>query len=258
MNHTLTRIFKKFGLIKPSEFEGKINCLTGYAVNNINLFKTALTHRSAFDNSETAVIESNERLEFLGDAILDAVVAEYLYKTFPEKDEGFLSKKRDQVVNGKILSTFGKELNLLGLMNISSQARKRAETDAPKICADSLEAIIGAIYIDSSFHNAKLFIHKNIISRINLADLISMDENFKSQLLEEIQSNGVCSLSYVCVEETGPPHRREFVMQVKIGDKLWGCGKGKSKKDAEQVAAFETLKMIKNSVPSEEPINETK
>lgn len=241
-----TRIFKKFGLIKPTEFEQKINQLTGYKVNDPSLFKLALTHRSAFDHADTAEKESNERLEFLGDAILDAVAAEYLYKSFPENDEGFLSKKRDQIVNGKILSSFSKELNLLGLMNISTQAKKKAETDAPKICADGLEAVIGAIYIDSSFEQAKQFISKNILSHIDLNDLKSVDENYKSQLLEVVQSKGIGALSYICLEEIGPPHRREFVMQVKIDGKLLGTGKGKSKKEAEQVAAFETLKILKS------------
>ena len=249
MNLSLTRWFKSFGFKKKQTgFENKICCLVGYPVRDVKIFETALTHRSAFDSNETASTESNERLEFLGDAILDAVVAEYLFNSFPNNDEGFLSKKRDQIVNGKILSTFAKELKLLDLMNISSQAKRRAESDAPKICADSLEAVIGAIYIDSSFEHAKQFIYGNVISRISLAELIAMDDNFKSQLLEELQSKGSCSLSYVCLEESGPPHRREFTMQVKIGDELWGVGKGKSKKDAEQVAALETLQMMKNGI----------
>lgn len=226
-----------------------LDSIVGYKIQHKELFLTALTHRSFFDLPECTSYQSYERLEFLGDAILDAVIAEFLYHTFPTKDEGFLSKKRDQIVNGKMLAGFAKEMKLLEMMKIAAHAKKRVIGDSHKVYADVLEAIIGAIYLDHSFDQAKQFIHRTIISKLNIEDLSLLDENFKSQLLEEVQSTeNPGDLSYLCVEETGPPHKREFLMRVKIGDQLWGFGRGKSKKDAEQHAAYETLKMFKKQV----------
>ncbi|MCA0446709.1 MAG: ribonuclease III [Bacteroidetes bacterium] len=217
--------------------------LAGYPVRNADLFIQALSHRSYFDDPADQLSKSNERLEFLGDAILDSVVAEHLFRTFPDKDEGFLSKKRDQIVNGRILAEFSKDLGLLDLMNISFQAKKRAACDSPKLLADALEAFIGAIFLDHSFEMARKFINSRILSSVDLKSLADQDNNYKSILLEMVQSDGISDLRYLCISEEGPAHRKEYTMQVKIDEVLYGIGRGKSKKDAEQIAAYETLRM---------------
>lgn len=234
-----------FFFTRKSSSESEYSRLAGYPVRNPDLFSQALSHRSFFDDPGDQLSKSNERLEFLGDAILDSVVAEHLFRLFPDKDEGFLSKKRDQIVNGRILAEFSKELGLLDLMNISFQAKRRASCDSPKLLADALEAFIGAIFLDHSFEMARTFIKSRILSSVDLKTLADHDDNFKSMLLEMVQSEGNSDLRYVCISEEGPAHRKEYTMQVKIDDELLGIGRGKSKKDAEQVAAFETLKMKK-------------
>lgn len=221
--------------------------LAGYPIRNPALFSQALSHRSFFDHPAEQAEFSNERLEFLGDAILDAVIAEYLFRRFPGKDEGFLSKKRDQIVNGKVLSGYAKDLGLLGLMNISFQAKKRAACDSPKLLADALEAFIGAIFLDHSFEMARKFILSRILQSVDLDSLAERDENYKSILLEYVQANGSADLKYVCISEDGPPHQKEYTMQVRINEECLGSGSGRSKKEAEQNAAKDTLR-IKNLI----------
>lgn len=224
--------------------------LTGYLVRNPDLFRVALTHKSYLDHTSEFAANSYERLEFLGDAILDLVVAETLYHVYPDRNEGFLSKKRDQIVNGRLLSRIGEDLGLFNYIAATRGLKRGVGYENQKMLADTLEALIGAIYIDHSYQMARRFVKKIVISRIDFSHLSTHDDNFKSRLLERVQSCGYGDLRYLCVREEGPPHRREYTMQVRIGEKMFGSGQGRNKKEAEQLAALETLKMMDSSSES--------
>lgn len=157
----------------------------------MHLFKIALTHRSAIDFSDKSTFVSNERLEFLGDAVLDLVVAEYLYTSYPDFDEGELTKLRSLVVNAKTLAGYARAIHVGALLIISESAASMGVRNSDTALSDALRALIGAIYLDGGYECAKLFLHTYILSRTNFNELLSTEQNYKSVLLEYAQAQRI-------------------------------------------------------------------
>jgi ribonuclease-3 len=227
-----------FSSEQKSAFESKI----GVKISNFAFFEQALTHRSYLQVADTKIY-SNERLEFFGDSILGMIVAEHL---FLEHDvlEGDLTKMRSAIVNKKSLAYCAKELKLDQYILLSYGAKKAMNSGSNSILADTVEAIIGAIYLDSGIEKARYFITKIYIPILNNSALLE-DKNYKSLLLEYLQSIGKEAPVYDTLAEEGPDHEKNFVVGVYTKDTLIGKGKGKSKKAAEQKAAKIAIKKIR-------------
>ncbi|NWF90305.1 MAG: ribonuclease III [Ignavibacteriaceae bacterium] len=232
-------ISQVFSSKKIAELEKIIGC----TIKNKSYYIQALTHRSFLEQNDDYDL-SNERLEFLGDSVLSLAVAEYLYDEFPDKDEGFLTKVRAKLVNKMILAEAAEKIKLVRFILLSNNVKNTFLPGAKTILSDALEALIGAIYLDSGLESAKNFIQEILIEPNTKAGLYLIDENFKSQLLEYAQANRLENPSYYVVSEEGPQHNRIFTIKVKIGDQEFGVGTGKSKKSAEQNAAHSALVKI--------------
>lgn len=217
-----------------------LESIIGSKINNKTLYVQALVHRSYLEGSNQSSI-SNERLEFLGDSVLNLVVAEFLYNYFPEKDEGFLTKVRARVVNRTALARAATDIKLGEFILIGKNLSQSFKSGSKTVLSDALEALIGAIYLDSSIEEAKNFIDRVLIQPTTSDDEFLIDENFKSQLLEYVQANKMGNPSYVVVDEEGPQHKRTFTVKVEIDGREYGIGQGGNKKAAEQKAAKATM-----------------
>lgn len=217
--------------------------LIGISIKNKSYYIQALTHRSFLEQNNFYDV-SNERMEFLGDAVLSLAVAEYLFEEFPDKDEGFLTKTRAKLVNKLILAEAAEKINLASFILLSNNVKNTFLPGSKTILSDALEALIGAIYLDNGLEPSKYFIRRILIEPNIKEGLYLIDENFKSQLLEYAQANRLENPSYAVVSEEGPQHNRTFTVKVMIGDIEYGIGKGKNKKSAEQNAAHAALMRI--------------
>ncbi len=215
-------------------------------INHREFFEQAITHRSFIQVMNDSAIQSNERLEFLGDAVLNLVVADHLFITNTTVDEGDLTKMRSWLVNKNSLALFAKNIELEKFVKLSFSAAKALESGSDSILADALEAIIGAIYLDSGHEAAKNFIIYSILPVVVNNDVM-VDKNYKSLLLEEVQSQGEEAPKYNVLEEIGPDHNKEFIVGVFVHNEMLGIGQGKSKKQAEQIAADNALKKLKEA-----------
>lgn len=210
----------------------------GYSFKNIKLLEQALTHTSyAFEHK----VQSNEKLEFLGDAILEFVVSNYLFETYSKLKEGEMTKVRAIVVCEQSLYKIALKHNFsdflkLGRSEIASNGAKR-----PAILADSVEAVIAAMYIDSSLVNVEKFIISNLEEAIEEAVNGAGIKDYKSELQEKLQKNGNVHIEYVTIKEEGPDHCKIFTVELKVNGKTLNYGVGKSKKQAEMEAARKTL-----------------
>jgi ribonuclease III len=217
--------------------------ILGFSIKNRAYFIQALMHRSFLEhNSEYDV--SNERLEFLGDSVLNLIVAEYFYKNFPQKDEGFLTKVRAKLVNRLALAEAADRIQLGKFLLVSKNLSSSFAVSSRTVLSDALEALIGAIYLDNGLPSAKDFINKILIEPNSKDDLFLIDENYKSQLLEFAQAKRLDNPVYSVLKEEGPQHNRIFTVNVVIGKKEYGVGTGKNKKTAEQNAAHIALQKI--------------
>ncbi|HKK24940.1 MAG TPA: ribonuclease III [Gracilimonas sp.] len=217
----------------------KLERIVGFDIDDPSLFLKALRHRSTLSQDKYETYDSYERLEFLGDAVLDLIAAEILFNDYPEKDEGFLTKVRAKLVRGDTLSTLSTRLGLDDLMELGE--RNGNNGISKSILADAFESIIAAIYITKGYQDAYDFVHSVIQDHLELSKLINTTDNYKSALLELAQSRKQPIPYYELVKETGPGHNKTFEVKVMIGDKELGTGKGKSKKKAEQRAAKQAL-----------------
>lgn len=220
--------------------------LIGVQLKDKSLYIQALIHRSFLEQNDEFEI-SNERLEFLGDAVLNLVVAQFLYDTFPDQDEGFLTKTRARIVNRLSLAEAAEEMNLGKYLLISRNLQNTFANGSKTVLSDALEAVIGAVYMDAGLKDANNFILNHIVEPIISDGDYLIDENFKSQLLEYAQANRMENPSYEVIKEEGPQHARVFTVKVKIGDTGYGKGVGKNKKSAEQNAAKNALKKLGNT-----------
>ncbi len=200
-------------------------------IQNKKLLETALTH-SSYANEH--LCESYERLEFLGDAVLELITSEYFYLETSYK-EGLMSKIRASFVCEKALATYAKKMGMDQWIKVGQgQANNINDT----IIADVFEAVLGAIYLDQGFEVSKQYIEKIVIPEIKSGKHFFND--YKSELQEMVQTTKK-SLEYILTKESGPAHEKEFEVDVKIDGMIYGSGKGKSKKEAEQNAAFNAL-----------------
>jgi ribonuclease III len=224
-------------------FQDKID----YEIINKKLFINALMHRSFLKSvkpSNGLKITSNERLEYLGDAILDSIVAEYLYKNFPESEEGDLTKYRSVLVNQRFLAERAKDIHLEKYLLAAPTALKSIEDGYDTILSDAYEALVGAIFLDRGYEAAKDFLNNQIFKKLDVKWLNAFDENFKSKLLEYTQANTDFIPDYKVINQEGPEHNKLFTVEVSINARALGIGKGRTKKTAEQEAASNALKNL--------------
>lgn len=206
---------------------------------HVKLYERAFIHKSINQNNNSGIAINNERLEYLGDAILGSVIAEHLYKEYPEENEGFLTKMRSKIVNGENLGALAEKMDLIPLIKTQTSG----EHTLKHISGDALEAFIGAIFIDKGYAKTRRFILNNmLVKHIDLTELEKVENNYKSQLIEWGQKNRRTVCFYTDIEPYDPTR---FISYVSIGDNLYGSGTGISKKEAEQMAANETLKELK-------------
>ncbi len=206
---------------------------------NVDLFDQALTHRS-WVNEHKGVRNSNERMEFLGDAILEYVVSKSIYDQYPEKEEGYLTALRANLVNTISLAEIATKLEIGPYLFLSKGEEDGGGRTNPSLLADTIEAIIGSIFIDKGIIEAEKFIQENIL--VSASEKASKPlKDYKSRLQEEVQAKGYGAPKYQVVEESGPDHNKKFVIEVLVNGKSWGRGEGKNKSAAEQEAACQVL-----------------
>lgn len=222
----------------------KLESILGYHFRNREYLERALTHRSILPEIGREHSESNEQLEFLGDSVLDLVVAEQLFQNFPEKQEGELSKLRSMIVNGKALQKVSLRLNLGKYIYMSQNEARNGGRKRRSILEDSLEAMIAALYLDGGFQVAKQFILTHVVPDLDQIANSKADYNYKSQLLEYVQAHGLATPTYAVISEDGPDHEKRFHVEVSIEGSRLGDGFGKSKKSAQQKAAQSAIQSI--------------
>lgn len=212
----------------------------GYDFENIQLLVTALTHRSYVNEHKKSVSEHNERLEFLGDAVLELVVTDYLFNTFSET-EGILTSWRAALVRTESIGEAGDKLGFESLIRMSKGERNGSQRARQQILANAFEAVIGAIYLERGYDDAAQFIHKHILSKLdNILETGSWRDP-KSHLQEVSQRIDGQTPVYRVLEEVGPDHDKIFTLGAFVGDTLMGKGSGPSKQVAQQVAARAAL-----------------
>ncbi len=210
---------------------------------NHDLFLQAFTHRS-FLNEAKEKMESNERLEFLGDSILSFVVSEYLYQTYPQYKEGILTNLRSLLVNTKSLAQIAKSLEFGELLRLSKGEEESKGRQNQSLLADSLEAFIGALFIDQGLESVKKFISKTLLTKAEYFVAQNVFKDPKSLLQEHVQAQKQPSPIYKVLEEVGPAHAKIFTVGVFVSDVIKGQGTGKSKQEAEGDAARDALEKI--------------
>lgn len=233
------------GSIPDIDFAGLEQTLR-HPIKDRHLFFQALSHRSYLQMPGAEMGSSYERLEFLGDAILNLVVAEYLYHRHATAEEGVLTKIRSRLVNRKSLSVYSQQTRLEKFILMSSNAARLGPRGMEKILADAFEAVIAAVYLDGGFEAARQLIEREMNTAIHAGTVKMEDENFKSQLLEYSQAGGYGVPRYLTLKEEGPDHDRTFTIEVYLDNEPYGVGMGKNKKDAEQAAAEKALQKLQN------------
>jgi ribonuclease III len=222
------------------DFQTKI----GIHFENEKLLKQAFTHSSYVNEHRRKPYEDNERLEFLGDAVLELTVSQFLFKKYPMMSEGELTKLRAAIVCEPSLVTFANELNFGPLILLGKGEEMTGGRERPALLADVFEAFIGTLYLDKGLEIVIEFLDKVIFPKIN-DGAFSHVMDFKSQLQELIQRDGIGIIEYRVLLEKGPAHNKEFVSRVSLNGEELGIGTGKSKKEAEQHAAQKALEVLK-------------
>ena len=213
-----------------------------YDFSDPALLETALTHRSSLN--EQGVKESNERLEFLGDAVLEMIITNYLYQEKPHESEGFLTAARSAVVRTESLAEIAKSIDLGTFLRMSKGEAMGGGRENPSILENTVEALIGAIFKDGGLTKASDFIHRFIVPSAQKILTKNELKDAKSLYQEKIQSLGLVSPAYKVSSEEGPDHNKIFEVAVFVDNKETGRGKGKSKQEAEQQAAQKALGLI--------------
>ena len=214
----------------------------GYKFKDVNLLKKALTHTSYANEHH---IESNEKLEFLGDSILEFISSKYIYNNYSFLKEGEMTKVRADVVCEKSLHKVALKHNFSDFLYLGRSQTMSGESVRPAILADSVEAVIAAIYFDSDLEHAEKFIVENLKEAIDVASHHVGMKDYKTVLQEKLQIHGDVDIKYVILEEKGPDHDKTFVAQVSCDGKKLAIGNGKNKKSAEMDAARKALEALK-------------
>jgi ribonuclease-3 len=219
------------------EFQKKI----GYCFSNEQLLLQALTHSSYANEKHMKKLSDNERLEFLGDAVLEIISSEFLYENYPELPEGELTKLRASIVCEPTLAQCTQELHLGDYLRLGKGEDQTGGRERKSILSDALEAVIGAIYLDGGFANAKDFVLRYILTDIEHKQLFYDSKT----ILQEIVQGEHEQLTYALLGESGPDHNKRFTVEARVGDRAIGQGSGPTKKAAEQEAAYNALLLIK-------------
>lgn len=229
---------------KDKDLVRAIAGIIGYTPDNIRLYKLAFTHTSFVRQAAVGKHETNERLEFLGDAILGAIVAEHLFNKFPYEDEGFLTEIRSRIVNRESLNQIALKigLNLLVKVDTSNQGMRHKSVNG-----NALEALVGAVYLDKGYDTTRHFVLGKLIKpHVDLHKLVSTTSNFKSKLIEWAQSQNL-DIRFEIVKRKQQGNTTEFTSEVYIDNKPIAIGVGLSKKKADQAAAEKSLEFLKIS-----------
>ena len=210
----------------------------GYKFKNIDLLKNALTHTSYANEHK---INSNEKLEFLGDSILEFISSKYIFNNYPKLIEGEMTKVRATVVCEESLYKIAKKHNFSDFLFVGKSEQLHQGNRKVAIMADSVEAVIAAMYFDGGLENVEKFIVENLKDEIEIATKNVGIKDHKTVLQEKLQEHGNVEIKYEIISETGPDHNKTFVAQVKLNGKVLADGVGKTKKQAEQEAARKAL-----------------
>ncbi len=213
----------------------------GYRFRNPRLLEQALTHTSYANEKRGQGLAHNERLEFLGDSILGFVVAEYLYRTYPDRPEGDLTRMRAELVCERSLAVMAEEIGLGPHLNLGRGEEQQGGRGRPSILSDACEAILAAAYLDGGFEAAREIIYRHVLDRA--ADS-ARSADYKTVLQEIVQREKNQILRYVLLEEHGPDHDKTFTVEVLRNGEPLGRGTGHSKKAAEQAAAREAIRLL--------------
>ncbi len=214
-------------------------------VQNIQLLNTALTHTSYANEHKDEVIHDNERLEFLGDAVLDLVVGEYLFLRFPTWPEGELTRAKASAVCKPACAECAAKFRIGDYMRLGKGEEMSGGRTRISILGDAFEAVIGAIYLDNDYQVAARFILGHLKKFLDLIDSGAYDHDYKSDLQELVQKHGDISIQYTVTRDEGPDHDKTIWMEISINGKILGKGIGKNKKEAAQHAAKEAIAKIK-------------
>lgn len=220
------------------ELEQKI----GYHFQNPKLLEQAMRHSSYVNELHVPKYECNERLEFLGDAVLELISSEFLYKEHPTVPEGKLTKTRASMVCEPSLAFCARDIELGSFLRLGKGEEATGGRNRDSITSDAMEALIGAIYLDSGFTSAKEFIHTFILSDLENKKLFF---DSKTILQEIVQAQNTGTVSYKLLGEEGPDHNKVFYVEVCVGETCFGTGKGRTKKAAEQEAAYQAILRLK-------------
>ncbi|HZG81707.1 ribonuclease III [Brevibacillus panacihumi] len=212
----------------------------GVRFHDESVLRQAFTHSSYVNEQRGKRIQDNERLEFLGDAVLELTVSQFLYKTFPKMSEGEMTKLRAAIVCEPSLVKFAELLQFGDLVLLGKGEELTGGRQRPALLADVFEAFVGALYLDQGLDAVFAFMEKYVYPRVDKGEFAQVTD-FKSQLQEFVQQDNLGDIQYRIVEEKGPAHNREFVSEVLLNSRSLGVGTGRSKKEAEQQAAARAL-----------------
>ncbi len=218
-----------------------------YKFNNISLLKNALIH-SSYANEIRGNTHSNERLEFLGDSVLSIIVADHIFKKYPTMPEGELTKLRALLVCEKSLCSFARELAIGDYLLLGKGEDRNGGRQRDSILADAFEAILAAIYLDGGIEAAKKHILNTVLRNLEHFSDEYTFKDYKTALQEIIQRNPEENVNYILINEDGPDHNKLFTVEVHLNSNVIGTGSGKSKKQAEQMAARQALKLMGENI----------
>lgn len=240
-----SRFFKRYSE-EDKNLIAAVQNIVGKKPLNISLYRLATRHTSVAKKNIEGFRESNERLEYLGDAVLGAVVADFLFKKYPYKNEGFLTEIRSRIVSRESLNVLGRKVGIDTIVQID---KRRNDKSAHKsLFGDTLEALVGAVYLDRGFKFTRLFIIKKlIIPHFNLKEVVTSERNFKSKLIEWAQKENK-EVRFEIVQIKSDKNHKEFTAQVFLEETALGTGYGFNKKRAEQDAAEKSCELLKIKV----------
>jgi len=217
----------------------------GLDFKNKDLLTQAFAHRSYLNENPNFKLEHNERLEFLGDAVMELIVTEHLYKEYPDKAEGELTNWRASLVNAKMLTQVAEELQFNDFLLLSKGEEKETGKARAYILANTFEALLGAIYLDTGYYATDEFLKKYLLPRLDRIIKTGAYKDSKSRFQECSQDKQSITPSYKVIKETGPDHNKNFVVGVFLKDELVAEGTGSSKQEAEEAAAKKALEIKK-------------
>ncbi len=247
LKRVLDKIIKKKN-VESSAIESRIN----YAFKNSDHLNLALIHCSVAKEQEEQVVKyNNERMEFLGDSILNFLVTDHLYKTYPKFTEGEMSKMKSVIVSTRVLAMCSIKIDLGSCLVMSSSEEKAGGRNRESILADAFEALLAALYLDEGIEQCSNLLTSVLFPEISTILADENLKNYKSMLLEFSQGNGMGAPTYNVISEEGPEHEKLFKVEAVVNGDSLGQGKGQSKKRAEQEAARAALEVIEKQIKSE-------